>query len=122
MCPRGQFLQVGVNAGHDAWPLCDGQRDDKCAAACMNRFTTGLESRAAAETAQWQQFIAARQAAVRDAQQHVDLFVAPSRHLRERFVNEGGLPRERMVLLGAAALCHLLCAAAGSRIRLRLRL
>jgi len=41
LCPRGQFLQVGINDGPDTWPLCDGQRDDKCASACMNRFTTG---------------------------------------------------------------------------------
>lgn len=101
MCPRGQFLQVGVNSGPDVWPLCDGQRDDKCASACMNRFTTGLEARAAVDEAHWKQFVEARQDAVRAAQKHVDVFIAPSRHLRDRFIDEGGLPRERMVLLGA---------------------
>jgi hypothetical protein len=32
--------------------------------------------------------------------QQVDVFVAPSRHIRERFVADGGVPPERMVLLG----------------------
>ncbi len=45
LCPRGQFLQTGIHAGPDTWPLCDGQRDDKCAARCMNRYATGARVR-----------------------------------------------------------------------------
>ena len=103
LCPRGQFLQYGVSGDADTWPLCDGQQDAKCAERCMNRYWTGAAALEADDGAYWRRFVAARQEAVRAAMQHVDVFIAPSRHLRDRFVDEGGLPRERVVLLGAAA-------------------
>jgi glycosyltransferase involved in cell wall biosynthesis len=69
-------------------------------AECERGNAAGIASQAAQEHAHWVEFIAERQAAVRAAMKQVDVFIAPSRHMRDRFVVDGGVPRERMVLLG----------------------
>ena len=47
----------------------------------------------------WTSWVADRMSAVRETCKAIDMFVAPSVHLRERFVKEFGLPQEKVTLL-----------------------
>lgn len=88
MCPRGQFLQWGLTA-NEPWALCDGQEDAKCAARCFNRFVEGFDEEQ--ELRHWEQWVATRMEASRMACHAIDRFIAPSRQLMKRHVEEFGL-------------------------------
>ena len=88
--------------------MCDGPRDDKCASKCFNRFAAGTELSANTDQAYWESFIASRREAIRDALQHVDVFIAPSLYLRDRIVLDGGLPRQRVRHLGTQSALHVI--------------
>ncbi len=96
MCPRGQFLQWGLS-GNEPWQLCDGQNDTKCARKCFNRFVTGLEDDRGHEY--WIEWVSERMAHVRRMCDKVDLFLAPSRQLRARHLNEFGLDASKVKYL-----------------------
>ena len=96
MCPRGQFLQWGLTADKP-WKLCDGQEDTKCAKQCFNRFIEGINPELEHEN--WTRWVGNRMAAIRNACDSVDLFIAPSRHLKTRHVDEFGLDPEKVVYL-----------------------
>ena len=96
MCPRGQFLQWGLTADKP-WKLCDGQEDTKCAKQCFNRFIEGINPELEHEN--WTRWVGNRMAAIRNACDSVDLFIAPSRHLKTRHVDEFGLNPEKVVYL-----------------------
>jgi len=97
-CLRGQYLQTGLDGGR-LWAACDGPRDDKCASRCLSRFATGAPSMAVADTRYWEATVAGRRSAVQDAMRNVDLFIAPSRYLRERMLRDAGLPRQHTVVI-----------------------
>lgn len=88
MCPRGQFLQWGLTAD-EPWALCDGQQNHKCAVKCFNRFIEGYDEDS--ELQNWESWVATRMRASRAACDAIDLFLAPSRRLMERHVEEFGL-------------------------------
>ena len=88
MCPRGQFLQWGLTA-NEPWALCDGQEDAKCAARCFNRFVEGFDEEQ--ELRHWEQWVATRMQASRMACHAIDRFLAPSRQLMKRHIEEFGL-------------------------------
>jgi glycosyltransferase involved in cell wall biosynthesis len=88
MCPRGQFLQWGLTA-EEPWVLCDGQDDTKCASKCFNRFIEGLDI--GSELSLWEDWVGTRMNASRTACDNIDLFLAPSRRLMARHVEEFGL-------------------------------
>ena len=96
MCPRGQFLQWGLSGG-EPWALCDGQDNHKCASRCYNRLIAGLAPHD--EVAHWEAWVGQRMDAVRRACGYVDLFIAPSRHLLRRHVDEFGLAAEKVVFI-----------------------
>ena len=88
MCPRGQFLQWGLTSG-EPWELCDRQENRKCATRCYNRFITGIAPEEEAD--HWERWVGQRMDQVRRACKHIDLFIAPSKHLLRRHVDEFGL-------------------------------
>ena len=88
MCPRGQFLQWGLTA-HEPWALCDGQEDAKCAAKCFNRFVEGFDEEL--ELRHWEKWVSTRMQASRLACDAIDRFLAPSKRLMERHVDEFGI-------------------------------
>ncbi|MCY4046611.1 MAG: glycosyltransferase [Candidatus Dadabacteria bacterium] len=94
MCPRGQFLQCGLSSG-EPWSICDGQENRKCATQCYNRFIEGV--RPDEETRYWERWIGNRMEQAHRTCDNVDLFIAPSRHLMCRYVNEFGLEEEKTV-------------------------
>ncbi|MGR3913646.1 MAG: glycosyltransferase [Gammaproteobacteria bacterium] len=99
MCLRGQFLQYAAAGKEEAWPLCGGQDDRKCAARCLSRFYSGAQSEAQKDSAYWTRWCAQRMAEARRAVELTDIFIAPSRHLARRFHDQFGLPPEKTVLL-----------------------
>ncbi|CAF4828715.1 unnamed protein product [Rotaria sp. Silwood1] len=103
MCPRGQFLINGVAStftNQEPYELCTGQEDKKCASKCFtSRFATGTTTNKDREMDYWTWWINERMRTVRQACDTIDMFIAPSLHLQKRFINEFGLPPEKVKYL-----------------------
>lgn len=98
MCPRGQFLQTGLGQP-ELWRLCDDQEDNKCAIMCYSRYFSGDSAELKHDHQYWVNWIHQRMERVKKITSNVDVFIAPSKHLKNRFINEFGLPEEKMVYL-----------------------
>lgn len=98
MCPRGQFLQTGLGQP-ELWRLCDGQEDNKCATKCYSRYFSGHSAELTHDQKYWVDWIHQRMEHVRKMVGNVDVFIAPSKHLMNRFIHEFGLPKEKVVYL-----------------------
>jgi glycosyltransferase involved in cell wall biosynthesis len=97
MCPRGQFLQR--NYGNSSFfQLCDGQEDRKCAVNCYNMYFTGMGSEEE-EIAYWTNWISKRMQETRGLSKKVDLFIAPSNYLRNKFIEEFDVPKNKIIYL-----------------------
>ena len=99
MCPRGQFIQVYPRDPSDNWALCDGQDDRKCAERCYSRYFAGDAEGFEVDAVHWTQWVGRRMTHVREVCDAVDLFIAPSRYLLERFRDGFGIPEEKLVYL-----------------------
>ncbi len=99
MCPRGQFIQIRPKNGTDLWPLCDGQDDHICAERCYARYFSGAEAERERELVYWTDWVRRRMAHIRAICASIDLFIAPSRSLLQRFRDEFGLPEQKLVYL-----------------------
>jgi len=105
MCPRGQFLQTGP-ARENPWKLCDGQENNKCAKQCYSgRYGSGVYDASTIETDEedgeqryWATWISSRMEETRKACKQIDVFVAPSRHLYNKFIKEDFLPAEKVII------------------------
>ena len=96
MCPRGQFLQR--NFGNtQIWQLCDKQEDRKCAVNCYNAYFGCSDNTKYIE--QWTDWIKYRMQETKAIIGKVDLFIAPSKYLMNRFVNEFNVPSEKIKYL-----------------------
>uniref|UniRef100_A0A0G4HXI9 Radical SAM core domain-containing protein n=1 Tax=Chromera velia CCMP2878 TaxID=1169474 RepID=A0A0G4HXI9_9ALVE len=108
LCPRGQFVVTGptLREGQEPWRECGGQEDKKCARECIgSRYETGLEdssllsmpdSTLSSEEQYWTQWVGRRMAAMREACRHIDMFLAPSRHLMSTFSEKSSIPPEKL--------------------------
>lgn len=99
MCPRGQFMQMHPEDPRDLWAACDGQEDRKCAERCYARYFSGAESERAQDVAYWTSWVARRMAHVRAMSELVDVFIAPSQYLLERYRDDFGLPSSKFTFL-----------------------
>lgn len=99
MCPRGQFIQMYPEDPTDTWALCDGQVDEKCAKRCYARYFSGAEDEAETDIAYWTDWVKRRMAHIREICGMIDLFIAPSQYLLEKFHGEFGLPAEKLIYL-----------------------
>lgn len=99
MCPRGQFLQVRPRDGSDLWPLCAGQNDRTCAERCYARSFSGALEEEEIDTTYWTHWVHRRMAHMHEVCAAVDLFIAPSRTVLQRFRDEFGLPTNKLVYL-----------------------
>ena len=99
MCPRGQFIQTLPQDPDDPWALCRGQQDRKCAERCYARYFGGDPQERDADAAYWTGWVERRMRQVRQTAEFVDLFVAPSRYLRDRFRDDFGLPERKLAFL-----------------------
>ena len=53
MCLRGQFIQMYPHVPSDAWAVCDGQDDRKCAERCYSRYFGGVTEQYETDAAYW---------------------------------------------------------------------
>ncbi|MEI6233989.1 MAG: glycosyltransferase [Planctomycetota bacterium] len=96
MCPRGQFVQMFPENASDPWAVCDGQMNEKCARRCYSRYFSGADADEEQDTAMWTDWVNRRMKHVREMTEHIDLFLAPSRYLLNRFQKEFGLPADKL--------------------------
>lgn len=95
MCPRGQFLTRSI--GRDCnFMVCDRQEDARCAEQCYEVYFSGYPEDRAQDLAQWTRWVGQRMQHIREAVAMVDLFITPSRFLMERYIQDFGLPREKV--------------------------
>jgi glycosyltransferase involved in cell wall biosynthesis/MoaA/NifB/PqqE/SkfB family radical SAM enzyme len=99
MCPRGQFMQMFPEDPANLWAACDGQEDRKCAERCYARYFSGDPAEHDREVGVWAEWVRRRMAHVREVAELVDVFVAPARYLRDRFLQDFGLPASKVVYL-----------------------
>lgn len=98
MCPRGQFLTRSIGKDNN-FRLCDGQEDQKCARNCYEVYFGGREENDLQDLNLWSEWIHRRMIETRSLIDKVDLFIAPSRYLLNRFINEFDVPGDKVVYL-----------------------
>ena len=98
MCPRGQFMQMH-SSNDNLWSACDGQEDRKCATQCYARYFSGADEEREQDVAYWENWVARRMKHVRSMVDQVDLFISPSKYLKQRYEQDFGLPKAKSVYL-----------------------
>ncbi|GAB3647325.1 glycosyltransferase [Ramlibacter alkalitolerans] len=99
MCPRGQFMQMFPEDPNDLWAVCDSQADRKCAERCYARYFSGASGELETDVTYWADWVGRRMRHVREVTEFVDLFIAPSRYLHDRFRDEFNIPESKLVHL-----------------------
>lgn len=98
MCPRGQFLQQNYES-ENYNKLCDKQEDEKCALNCYNHYFSGQENDFERDKSFWTSWIITRMQETKSIIDKVDLFIAPSKYLMNRFINDFKVPETKIVYL-----------------------
>ncbi len=98
MCPRGQFLQTNFTEPN-FYQLCLGQQDRKCAEKCYKAYFSGRASDYQCDVEHWTGWIHNRMQETKELCEKVQLFIAPSHYLQNRFIEEFGLPKEKTLYL-----------------------
>jgi len=99
MCPRGQFMQMHPSDPTDLWAVCDGQDDRKCAEHCYSRYFSGAPAERQQDVDYWAGWVKRRMDHVRAMSELVDVFVAPSRYLLDRYRRDFRLPPQKLVFI-----------------------
>jgi len=100
MCPRGQFIQFFSENESETFALCGGQDNSKCASCCYApRYFSGNPEEHEEDLGYYTKWVDRRMKHVHHISGLVDLFIAPSKQLERRFVNEFGVPQGRIVHL-----------------------
>lgn len=98
MCPRGQFLQRNVD-GEKVWQLCDKQENHKCASTCYKPYFSGREISEMQEMVNWTNWVGNRMEETQAIIAKVDMFIAPSHYLRNRFISDFAVPENKIKYL-----------------------
>ena len=98
MCPRGQFLTRSIG-NENNFLLCEKQDDKKCATNCYKVYFSGREENEDTEIENWSSWIHQRMIETKSLINKVDLFIAPSNYLRDRFINDFGVPESKITYL-----------------------
>lgn len=98
MCPRGQFLTRSIGKDNN-FQLCSGQDDKKCANDCYKVYFSGREENEEQELAYWSAWINQRMKETKAIIDKVDLFIAPSKYLRNRFIADFAVPENKIIYL-----------------------
>ncbi|MFI5343877.1 MAG: glycosyltransferase [Chlamydiales bacterium] len=97
MCPRGQFLQTINTKGEELYPVCHSQEDEKCSRTCYWRHFSSQEDEE--DAAYWTHWVSKRMAHIRQMSSYIDMFIAPSMYLLERFVKDFPIDRTKVTYL-----------------------
>jgi len=114
MCPRGQFLQRNFD-GKGIYKLCNKQNDTKCADSCYSMYYSGIENdfdgalyykhgiqrpySSNDDRLHWTNWINQRMKITKSIIDKVDLFIAPSKYLMNRFINDFDMPEDKIIYL-----------------------
>jgi glycosyltransferase involved in cell wall biosynthesis len=96
ICPRGQFIQRN---SPEPWQNCEGQEDQKCAKRCYSGYFSGGSLEQEIDVAYWTDWIARRRLHLKEMTDYVDLFIAPSRYLLQRFQKDLSIPSSKIIYL-----------------------
>ncbi len=113
MCPRGQFMQRNFGEPGELYKVCDKQENGKCARTCYSMFFSGRTEDRSSEQAYWTKWIAGRMEETMELAGKVDHFIAPSRYLMNRFIEDFGLSQSNIQYLDYGFPLHYLSAPAG---------
>lgn len=98
MCPRGQFLTRSIG-NENNFQLCQKQDDKKCATDCYKVYFSGREENENKDIEHWSTWVHQRMIETKAIINKVDLFIAPSNYLRDRFMNDFGVPENKIIYL-----------------------
>ena len=98
MCPRGQFLTRSIGKENN-FLLCSGQEDSKCATHCYEVYFSGKEEQREQEIQYWSNWIHERMQTTKSFIPKVDLFIAPSHYLRNRFIQDFHISEHKILYL-----------------------
>lgn len=98
MCPRGQFLTRSIGKENN-FQLCEKQDDKKCATDCYKVYFSGRDEYEKNDVENWSNWIHQRMIETKSIIKKVDLFIAPSNYLRDRFINDFGVPETKIIYL-----------------------
>lgn len=98
MCPRGQFL-TRSNGKANNFQVCEGQENGKCATQCYAVYFSGIESERQKDIDRWSEWVEVRMQETRSIISKVDLFIAPSSYLRERFIKDFSVQEDKIIYL-----------------------
>lgn len=99
MCPRGQFLTRSIGEVKDNFQLCTHQDDRKCAIKCYKVYFSGVEDNELEDIKQWETWIHQRMKEIKKIVSKIDLFIAPSKYLKNRFEEDFYTPKEKIIYL-----------------------
>jgi glycosyltransferase involved in cell wall biosynthesis len=83
MCPRGQFIQN--NSEGEAWKVCDGQENSKCATICYRTHHSGYED-PKQNLVYWTNWVSDRMRNTCESVKKIDRFIAPSKTVLNSFL------------------------------------
>lgn len=95
MCPRGQFLTRSIGKENN-FQLCDGQDHEKCAKDCYEVYFSGKKEERNIDIQRWSGWVENRMEETKSIIDKVDYFLAPSKYLMNRFVNEFNVPKAKI--------------------------
>lgn len=98
MCPRGQFLTRSIGTDNN-FKVCNKQEDIKCATDCYSVYFSGIVENNNDEIGNWQNWVHNRMLETKAIINKVNLFIAPSNYLRDRFINDFNVPADKIVYL-----------------------
>jgi glycosyltransferase involved in cell wall biosynthesis/MoaA/NifB/PqqE/SkfB family radical SAM enzyme len=98
MCPRGQFLTRSIGEANN-FHLCAGQQDRKCATDCYKVYFSGNKADEEQDIESWSNWVHNRMIETKAIINKVDLFIAPSQYLRNRFINEFSILESKIIFL-----------------------
>lgn len=98
MCPRGQFLTRSIGTDNN-FKVCNKQEDKKCAIDCYSVYFSGRVENNNDEIGNWQNWVHNRMLETKAIINKVNLFIAPSNYLRDRFINDFNVPADKIVYL-----------------------
>lgn len=99
MCPRSQFIQMFPADETELWAACDAQEDRKCAERCYSRYFSGTPEEIEKDVGYWTDWVSGRMKHTREITELVDLFIAPSRYLHDRYRDAFGLSENKLIYL-----------------------
>lgn len=98
MCPRGQFLTRSIGQLNN-FQLCEAQQDPKCANDCYKVYFSGREIDESQDTEYWSSWIHKRMLETKSIIDKIDFFIAPSNYLRNRFITDFAVPKNKIIYL-----------------------